>query len=156
MSIKVGDLLPEFTAVNDEGKEVFSKDLVGTKSLVLYFYPKDETPGCTAEACSFRDQYKDFEDIGAEVIGVSRDSIASHQKFKAKHRLPFMLLSDNDGKLEKKFGVKRDFLGLIPGRVTYVFNAKGLLIYTFNSQLNATKHVKEALDKLRETNNNEE
>jgi peroxiredoxin Q/BCP len=147
MALKIGDQLPEFSAMTDQNKLLQSQDITG-KPLVIYFYPKDDTPGCTAEACSFRDQFQDFQDLGAEVLGISSDSVESHQKFKKKHRLPFTLISDPDRKLEKSFGVKRDFLGLVPGRVTYVFGIDGKLKYQFSSQLNAKAHVKEALEAL--------
>ena len=118
--------------------------------LVVYFYPKNETRGCVAEACSFRDHYEEFKDLGAEVVGISGDSKESHQKFASKRRLPFVLLSDRKREAEKAFGVKRNFLGLIPGRVTYIFDAEGKLIHTFESATNPTKHIKEALAALRD------
>ncbi|MBZ0231900.1 MAG: peroxiredoxin [Deltaproteobacteria bacterium] len=123
-------------------------DLIGSKVLVLYFYPKDETTGCTAEACSFRDQYQDFQDAGADVVGVSRDSAEDHAKFKANHRLPFRLLTDKGGEAAKRMGVKKDF-GLIPGRVTFVIDAQGVVRMRFDSQLKAKKHVGEALEMVR-------
>ncbi len=135
---------PNVTLVNADGKPVELKTLLGQKTVVLYFYPKDDTPGCTAEACSFRDQYEDFKKAGAEVIGVSSDSESSHQAFKAKHRLPFTLMSDPSGVAAKAFGVKKTF-GLLAGRVTYVINREGLICHTFDSQLRVNKHVAEAL-----------
>lgn len=123
-------------------------DLIGEKVLVLYFYPKDETAGCTAEACSFRDLYQDFQDAGADVIGVSRDSAEKHEAFKAHHRLPFRLFTDNAGAAAKTLGVKKDF-GLIPGRVTFVIDKKGIVRMRFDSQIQAKKHVSEALEMVR-------
>jgi peroxiredoxin Q/BCP len=119
--------------------------------VVIYFYPKDNTPGCTSQACSFRDAYQDFQDLGAEVIGVSGDSIRSHQGFQQKYKLPFILLSDENRKLRKLFGVPTALFGLIPGRVTYVFNSKGVCIYIFDS-LNAKNHITKALIALQKQN----
>ena len=144
MSLKTGDIVPNFTAEDSHGEVFESQSLLGRKPLVIYFYPKDNTPGCTTEACSFRDQYEDFKDLGAEVIGVSGDSIRSHQGFQQKYKLPFLLLSDENRKLRKLFGVPTALFGLIPGRVTYVFNSKGLCIYIFDS-LSAREHISKAL-----------
>ena len=114
------------------------------KWVVLYFYPADDTPGCTAEACSFRDSYQDFTDAGAVVVGVSGQDATSHTKFAAKHNLPFALLSDTDGALRKAYGVKKS-LGLLPGRVTFVIDPSGVVRKEFSSQLMAKKHIGEAL-----------
>jgi peroxiredoxin Q/BCP len=116
--------------------------------LVFYFYPKDNTPGCTAQACSFRDKYEDFKDFGAEVIGISGDSIASHQNFTIQYKLPFVLLSDSDKKLRTLFGVPASFLGLLPGRVTYVADKEGIITMIFDSVM-ATKHITKALDAIK-------
>ena len=145
--VKVGAQAPEFTLPDADGKPVRLADLRG-KPVVLYFYPKDDTPGCTKEACSFRDQYQDFQDAGAAVLGVSSDSSESHRKFADRHRLPFTLLSDRGGKLRKQYGVPAT-LGLLPGRVTFVIDGEGVVRHVFNSQLDATRHVKEALGVLR-------
>lgn len=141
--LKIGDSLPLFKLQNQNGKLIDSQSFKG-HPLVVYFYPKDDTPGCTAEACSFRDQYEDFTDSGAEVVGISADSPESHAAFAKKHRLPFVLLSDIGNEVRKQFGVPSSMFGLLPGRVTYVFDAKGQLKHTFDSQLNAKKHVSEA------------
>ena len=122
-------------------------DYRGKKAVVLYFYPKDDTPGCTAESCSFRDQYEAFKDAGAEVIGVSSDSAESHARFAEKHRLPFVLLADRGGAVRKQYGVPAT-LGLLPGRVTFVIDRDGVVRHVFNSQFQATKHVAEALTAL--------
>ena len=103
--LKVGDTIPRFTAKDAGGIDFDSTSIVGQKPLVIYFYPKDNTPGCTAEACSFRDLYEDFTDLGAEVIGISSDSTASHQKFLKQYKLPFILLSDSDKKIRRLFGM---------------------------------------------------
>jgi peroxiredoxin Q/BCP len=145
--VQPGDAAPDFALRDAAGKLVELSQFQG-RPVVLYFYPKDDTPGCTLEACAFRDQYEDFVEAGAEVIGVSSDSSASHQKFASRHRLPFTLLSDADGALRKRYGVPSTF-GLLPGRVTYVIDAEGVVRHVFNSQLAATQHVAEALDALR-------
>lgn len=148
MELKVGDKVPEFTAEDTNGVAFYSRDIIGKKPVVLYFYPKDNTPGCTAEACSFRDQYEDFKDLGAEVIGISSDSVASHQKFTKQYKLPFILLSDTNKKIRKLFGVPAGMFGLLPGRVTYVINKEGIITMVFDSML-ATKHITKALEAIK-------
>lgn len=148
MAIKVGDNLPNFNAKDTKGNDFDSKNLVGQKPLVIYFYPKDNTPGCTAEACSFRDQYEDFKDLGAEVIGISSDSVASHQKFSNQYKLPFILLSDSDKKIRNLFGVPSAMFGLLPGRVTYVVDKNGLVVMIFDSMMGA-KHIPKALEAIK-------
>ena len=150
MPIQIGDSLPNFTAFKQDGT-IFTSQHIQNKPVVIYFYPKDNTPGCTSQACSFRDAYQDFQDLGAEVIGVSGDSIRSHQGFQQKYKLPFILLSDENRKLRKLFGVPTALFGLIPGRVTYVFNSKGVCIYIFDS-LNAKNHIAKALIALQKQN----
>ena len=142
-----GARAPEFALDDQNGKRVALADFRGKKNVVVYFYPKDDTPGCTRESCAFRDQFSDFSDAGAEVIGISSDSVASHKKFAEKHRLPFTLLSDPGGSVRKAFGVPSS-LGVLPGRVTYVIDKKGVVRHAFNSQLNPAKHVEEALQVL--------
>lgn len=139
-----GDQLPDLTLPGPGGKPFRLHDLVGSKTMVVYFYPKDETAGCTAEACGFRDAYEDFTGAGAEVIGISADSAASHESFAKHHRLPFVLLSDPEGKAQAAFGIKKT-LGLIPGRVTFVIDRSGVIQYVFDSQIRVGKHVQEAL-----------
>ena len=142
--IKVGDAAPEFDLTDAAGNRVRLSDFRGKRNVVLYFYPKDDTPGCTKEACSFRDSYQSFTDAGAEVIGVSSDDGTSHQKFAEKFHLPFTLVSDTGGGVRKRYGVPAT-LGLLPGRVTFVIDRDGIVRHVFNSQLQATKHVDEAL-----------
>ena len=147
-SIRVGDEAPDFVLPDRTGKMVRLSEFRGRKAVVLYFYPKDDTPGCTKESCAFRDGYQDFQDAGAEVIGVSSDSAESHGKFAAKHRLPFTLLADQGGQVRKRYGVPAT-LGLLPGRVTFVIDRGGVVRHVFNSQFQATQHVSEALEALR-------
>ena len=147
-AVQAGDNAPDFALPDAGGKLVRLADFRGKKAVVLYFYPKDDTPGCTKESCTFRDQYQDFQDAGAEVIGVSSDSSESHRKFASKHSLPFTLLSDQGGAVRKKYGVPAT-LGLLPGRVTFVIDKQGVVRHVFNSQMNPTKHVDEALDVLK-------
>ena len=144
MSVKVGDNAPDFTLTSQFGSLVSLQDFRGKKSVVLYFYPKDDTPGCTAESCAFRDSYEVFQANGAEVIGISADSPDSHERFAAKYKLPFTLLSDNGNQVRKLYGVPSTF-GLFPGRVTYVIDQQGVVQHIFNSQLNFKAHVEESL-----------
>lgn len=147
MSVKIGDSAPDFSLLAQSGSSVSLKDFLGKKSVVLYFYPKDDTPGCTKEACAFRDSYQVFKDAGAEVIGISDDSTDSHQKFATKYQLPFTLLSDTGKQVRKLYGVPAT-LGLLPGRVTYVIDQKGIVQHIFNSQFNFKGHVEESLKTL--------
>ncbi len=142
--VKVGEKAPLFTLPDNEGKNLSLQDYIGKKIIVLYFYPKDETAGCTAEACTFRDRYELFQKAGAEVIGVSGDSLESHENFATKYKLPFILLSDVDNEVRKLYNVKATF-GFIPGRVTYIIDKKGIIQHIFVSQFNPKKHVDEAL-----------
>ncbi|MFN3754405.1 peroxiredoxin [Flavobacterium sp.] len=148
MALQVGDKILNFSAIDTNGNQFESDSVVGKKSLVIYFYPKDDTRVCTEQACSFRDQYEDFKALGAEVIGVSSDSVKSHQKFAKQYRLPFILLSDSDKKLRKLFGVPNDLLGLIPGRVTYVIDKDGIVQLVFNS-MSGKIHIQKALEILK-------
>ncbi|MBW4494559.1 MAG: peroxiredoxin [Oscillatoria princeps RMCB-10] len=148
MTVKIGDTAPDFTMPSQSGEPVSLKDFRGKKAVVLYFYPKDDTPGCTAESCAFRDSYETFTDAGAEVIGVSGDSPASHQQFAAKYKLPFTLLSDTGNQVRKLYGVPAAAFGLLPGRVTYVIDREGVVQHIFNSMMNFTAHVQESLKTL--------
>lgn len=147
MSISIGDTIPDFTLTDQNGDEFDSTSVKGKQNLVIYFYPKNFTPGCTKEACSFRDSYEEFKSLGATVIGISSDSKASHERFAKKYNLPFILLSDPNGKVKRKFGVKNNLLGLLPGRETYVVDKNGKVIYVFNS-MNAERHIFKALEVL--------
>lgn len=148
MSIQIGNKIPHFTALDSNGDLFDSKTVVGEKPLVIYFYPKDDTPGCTIQACTFRDKYEDFKVLGAEVIGISSDSLKSHVSFVNKYQLPFILLSDFDKKIRKAFGVPNDFLGLFPGRATYVADKNGIIQLVFDST-SAKIHIEKALEILK-------
>jgi len=146
--IKVGDKAPLFTLPDSEKQLINLADYIGKKNLVVYFYPNDESYGCTREACSFRDRYDDFKDAGAEVIGISSDDEESHNSFAAHHKLPFILLSDEDGKVAESYGVGRSF-GILRGRVTFVIDKNGIVRMIYSSQLNFQKHINEALALLK-------
>lgn len=146
--LKPGDQAPDFTLSNSGGRAVALSALLAEKPVVLYFYPKDFTPGCTAEACAFRDAYEDFVAAGAEVVGISSDSGESHGRFAEKHRLPFVLLADPGGKTRRLFGVPRT-LGILDGRVTFVIDRGGVIRHVFRSQLGIARHVRGALDTVR-------
>lgn len=148
MKVKVGDKAPDFTLLSQKGESVTLSQFFGKKNVVLYFYPKDESRGCTREACEFRDKYEVFKDLGAEVIGVSSDDVESHGSFASKHNLPFILLSDNNKKMRKLYGVPSTF-GVIPGRVTYIIDKKGVVRHVFSSQFQPQKHIKESLEVLK-------
>lgn len=147
-SVSVGEKAPDFRLRSQDGAQVSLADFRGKKTVVLYFYPKDETPGCTKEACSFRDSYEDFASAGAEVIGISGDSVSAHEGFAKHHRLPFTLLSDDGNTVRKAYGVPAT-MWILPGRVTYVIDKQGVVRHIFNSQLQAAKHVDEALQVVR-------
>lgn len=146
--VEIGSHIPSFSLPDQDGKMFDINTVIGLKNLVIYFYPKDDTPGCTKEACTFRDQYEAFREAGAEVIGISSDNVESHKKFALKHRLTFTILSDGGGKVRKQFGVPTNLLGLLAGRVTYVVNKQGVVVHIFNSQTHADKHISEALKAL--------
>jgi peroxiredoxin Q/BCP len=143
--IQVGDKAPDFTLPSQAGEQVRLSDRLGERIVVLYFYPKDETVGCTKEACAFRDSYEVFAEAGAEVIGVSSDSVDKHAAFAGHHELPFTLLSDQGGRVRKSYAVPAT-LGLLPGRVTYVIDGAGTVRHVFSSQMNIGRHVNDALD----------
>ncbi|MDG6221722.1 MAG: peroxiredoxin [Candidatus Bathyarchaeota archaeon] len=145
--VKVGEKAPVFTLESQKGELVSLSDLIGKKNIVLFFYPKDKSKGCTRQACEFRDKYAVFKDRGAEVIGISSDDVASHESFADEFRLPFILLSDTKGIVRKLYGVSSTF-GLIPGRVTFVIDKKGIVRHVFSSQFSPKKHIKEALEAL--------
>ncbi|MEB3341364.1 peroxiredoxin [Okeania sp.] len=149
MKINVGDKAPEFTLPSQEGTQVSLSDFRGKKNVVIYFYPKDNTPGCTKEACAFRDQYEVFTDVDAEIIGISGDTQKSHQQFTTKYNLPFTLLCDTDNKVRQLYDVPAT-LWILPGRVTYVIDKEGIIRHIFDSMLDFDAHSKEALKILKD------
>lgn len=148
MGITVGDPAPDFTVEAHDGSTLHLADVVRDNVVVLYFYPKDETPGCTVEARAFRDLYEEFVTAGAVVIGVSHDSQDRHRSFALKHDLPFFLVSDVDGRLREQYAVPKS-LGLVPGRTTFVIDRDGIVRMKFDSMLRPTAHVRKALDMVR-------
>jgi thioredoxin-dependent peroxiredoxin len=147
--IRAGDKAPDFTLPSQSGEQVRLYDRLGERVVVLYFYPRDDTRGCTAEACAFRDSFEAFTDAGAEVIGISSDSVDRHAAFAGKHELPFTLLSDKGGRVRKSYGVPAT-LGFVPGRVTYVIDREGTIRHSFNSMTNIGQHISDALRIVRE------
>ncbi len=145
-NLQIGDFAPDFVLRDQHGEVVRLSDFKNKSNVVLYFYPKDDTAGCTAEACGFRDKYDEFREAGAEVIGVSSDNSSSHFRFASKFQLPFTLLSDSGAKVRKLYNVPNSFL-FVPGRVTFVIDKKGVIRYIFNSR-EATKHIEEAIKVL--------
>ncbi len=146
--IQAGDKAPDFTLPAQSGEQVRLLDRIGERVIVLYFYPKDNTKGCTAEACAFRDSHEVFTEAGAEVIGVSSDSVTKHAAFAGKYELPFTLLSDKGGQVRKLYGVPA-VLGLVPGRVTYVIDRQGVVRHVFNSMINISQHINDALETVK-------
>ena len=151
MGVKIGvnDQAPDIALPDQHGNTISLKSFHGKKVVVFYFYPKDNTSVCTAEACTFRDSYESFSELGAEVIGVSSDSVESHKKFAEKHHLPFPLLADTSNMARKAFGVPNS-VGILPGRVTYVIDKDGVVRYVFNSMMDGAKHVTEAIRIVKE------
>jgi thioredoxin-dependent peroxiredoxin len=143
--IETGSIIPQFTLPDQFGNLFDINSVLGKKNLVIYFYPKDDSPGCTAQACSFRDQFEVFSEADAVIIGISGQSVESHKKFAEKHRLNYILLSDKGNKIRKLFGVPTDLFGLLPGRVTYVVDKSGKVVFMFSSQTQTQKHVDDSL-----------
>jgi thioredoxin-dependent peroxiredoxin len=147
LTVKIGDKAPDFTLPSQIGDNVTLSEFLGKKNIVLYFYPKDETIGCTKEACSFRDSYEELTSLDAQVLGVSGQSVESHKSFASHYGLQFILLSDVGDKVRELYGVPKS-LAIIPGRVTYIIDKKGVVRHIFNSQTQAERHVQEAKDTL--------
>jgi peroxiredoxin Q/BCP len=145
--VEVESVAPDFTLPSQSGEMVSLEDFIGTNPVVLFFYPKDDTPGCTKQACAFRDNYEEFGKLDAEVIGISSDSVESHRRFAEKHNLSFTLLSDEGGKVRRMYGVPNTF-GIFPGRVTYIIDEAGVIRHVISSQIGAVKHVEGALKSL--------
>ena len=146
--LKPGMPAPDFELPDQRGQVVRLSQYRGKRAVVIYFYPKDDTTGCTMEACRFRDDFVKFQAVDAEILGISDDSSESHGKFIAKYGLPFTLLSDKGGRVRKLYGVTKT-LGIIPGRVTYIVDREGVLLHVFSSQSAPARHVEEALSALR-------
>jgi thioredoxin-dependent peroxiredoxin len=144
MTLAVGDKAPSFTLPKANGESFSLAEALGRRTVVLFFYPKDNTPGCTVEACTFRDQYDAFAEAGADVVGISADSAESHTEFASKHKLPMTLLTDAGGKVRGLYGVKAT-LGFMPGRATFVIDRSGTIAHVFVSQLRVKTHVEQAL-----------
>ncbi|XP_065848557.1 peroxiredoxin Q, chloroplastic [Euphorbia lathyris] len=145
--VNKGQAPPSFTLKDQDGKAVSLNKFKG-KPVVVYFYPADETPGCTKQACAFRDSYEKFKKAGAEVVGISGDDSSSHKAFAKKYRLPFTLLSDEGNKIRKEWGVPSDLFGALPGRQTYVLDKKGVVQLVYNNQFQPEKHIDETLKLL--------
>ncbi|KAG6735272.1 hypothetical protein POTOM_062184 [Populus tomentosa] len=145
--VNKGQAPPSFTLKDQDGKTLSLSKFKG-KPVVVYFYPADETPGCTKQACAFRDSYEKFKKAGAEVVGISGDDPSSHKAFAKKYRLPFTLLSDEGNKIRKEWGVPADLFGTLPGRQTYVLDKKGVVQLIYNNQFQPEKHIDETLKLL--------
>ncbi|GAB2219213.1 hypothetical protein Droror1_Dr00006844 [Drosera rotundifolia] len=145
--VNKGSVPPAFTLKDQDGKTVNLSKFKG-KPVVVYFYPADETPGCTKQACAFRDSYEKFKKAGAEVVGISGDDASSHKAFQKKYRLPFTLLSDEGNKVRKEWGVPADLFGALPGRQTYVLDKNGVVQLIYNNQFQPEKHIDETLKLL--------
>ncbi len=143
--IGVGDIVPDFSLRDQNGKLFDISSIKGKKKIVLFFYPQDGSLNCTREACYFRDLTDVFEEAGAVIIGISSQSIESHKEFAEKNNLNYILLSDDQNAVRKLFGVPGKIFGLVPGRVTYVADRSGKVVYLFNSQNDVMRHVDEAL-----------
>ncbi|AWR96915.1 redoxin domain-containing protein [Acidianus sulfidivorans JP7] len=148
--LKIGEKAPLFESVTDSGEKFRLEDFIGKSNIVLYFYPKDDTPGCTREACAFRDNWDLLKGHDVVVIGVSSDNVESHRKFKQKYNLPFILVSDPDKKIRELYDAKGFIL---PDRVTFVIDKQGVIRHIYKSQMNPENHVKEALKALEKINN---
>src|SRR5690606_18504480 len=147
MMVNVGDVAPDFTLIDQNGNPFRLYDVIGQKSVVLFFYPKAFSGGCTAEACAFRDSYEQFKEIGAEVIGISSDTPEVQKKFAARYNLSYPVLSDKGGAVRKAWQVPK-ILGLMSGRVTYVLDQQGVVRHLFVSALDIEAHIREALEGL--------
>ena len=150
--VKEGDRAPDFSLQSQDGKTISLHDYAGRRSIVLYFYPKDFTMGCTAEAKTFSANYDEVRKMGAEVIGISSDSARSHESFATECDVRFPLLSDEGARVRELYGVKSS-LGLLPGRVTFVIDKDGIIRRVFASQINPRRHVSEAIGALKAIHN---
>lgn len=147
--LKVGDSVPSFELLDQNGNLFESSSVIGKQAVVIYFYPKDDTPGCTKQACKFRDEFETFSSLNVKVIGISKDSVDSHKAFEEKYQLPFTLLADIKSEVRKLFGVPKSALGILPGRVTYIIDKKGVIQYIFDDMMHAEKHIEVAIKFLK-------
>ena len=147
-TLEPGDQAPNFTLTAHTGERWELSAELAKGPVVLFFYPKNDTPVCIVEACTFRDQHEAFIGSGAQVVGISGDSVGSHERFRGRYDLPYTLLSDRDGEARAAFGVKKT-LGFFDGRVTFVIDPSGKIAHVFSSQLNARRHVQEAMETIR-------
>ena len=145
MALKTGDLVPEFTLKDQDGETFSISEYLGKHNILIYFYPKDESPGCTTEACTFRDNVEKFDDLNCKIIGISRDGSNRHKRFAEHYNLPFKLLSDRRKQVRKLFGVSDVIPGVLPGRKTYLVNLEGRISHIFEYQFKPKRHVLEAL-----------
>ena len=152
MNVKIGDVFPNFKLKDENGEEFNLEKDITNSFLALYFYPKDETPGCTKQACYFKDFYEDFKTFDCEIIGVSSDDKNSHEKFKNNYSLPFKLLSDQNSKLRKQLELPKDFFGLSPGRITFLINKNKEILFIHRSSLNMKSHINSVLKYLNKNN----
>lgn len=148
----IGSKAPNFALLDQNGLEVSLSDLLEKQNVVLYFYPKDETPICIREACGFRDEFESFLEAGAQVVGVSADSIGSHKRFAEHYKLPFLLLSDPNLLVHKIYGAEPNFFGMLRARVTFVIDRQGIIRHVFDSKINFQKHVRSSLEVLHSLN----
>ena len=148
MSVLVGDIAPDFSLIDQHGGEFQLKKIIGEDRIIVFFYPKDETPCCVAEACGFRDSFEEFANLNCKVVGISKDSVNSHAKFAKHYNLPYVLLSDPIKEVANLYGVESSLLGLLPGRKTYVIDKKGIVTHIFDYQFKAKQHVADALKAL--------
>ncbi len=149
-TLQVGDKAPTFALQDQDGNVVDVASIIGKKAVVLYFYPKDFTSGCTMEAREFRDMHEQFQSNGAEVIGVSADDVKTHKEFAVEHELPFKLLADTENKVRDMYGAWG--LAHTAGRITFLIDRQGIVRMVFSSQLQPKKHIEEGLRVLKETN----
>jgi peroxiredoxin Q/BCP len=145
--VKVGDPAPDFEGPTSDGSKLGLKDFFGKKNVVLYFYPKDDTPGCTKEACSFRDNLQSVRKMETEIVGVSLDSVESHKKFTSKYKLPFPLISDKEKRIAQAYGVLKD-TGTSTNRVTFIIDKTGKVANVF-PKVDVTKHTEEVVAALK-------
>ena len=150
MNLKIGSIFPDFGLYDDQNTLFNLKSDFNNQYLLIYFYPKNDTPGCTKQACYFRDYSLEFKKYNCEIIGISSDTTKSHQKFKDHYYLPFKLLSDKDSKLRRKLNLPKDFFGLTPSRITFIINSKFQILFIFRSSLNMKSHISSGLKFLKE------